>query len=424
MKKIHRYVLILFFVFLLSIPAYWMLKGNSPEVSTVEARELVALAPAESPNLQRAIHLFNEGNWKGAAEILLNLYTSSSFTNKFETATSDQFPFRMTIIRFSKALDRVIIKIAYQFVDDTIIPADMTSDIYFDKLNDQLIFSPTLFTAETINQIDERVQNYQELIDTHTEQKFYLFYHQTLENSKYHPLNVHFPKADQGQALAYFESNLPQALTFEKFLLGGMDDHLKYYYRTDHHWNVYGIFRAYEEIYDLLKNDQPNMSEKLTENRIISFPDIEFLGLLARRTFYPVSSESFAVEDIDFPNYEMYVNGQKVEENLRAAYFEGNYSTVPYTNHYNEFYGFVTDLTEYRFQNESERSLLLIGSSYRYALDPLIASHYHLTYSVDLRYFTDFSLSEFLESHEVDDILIIGDNTVGFEDTEYWKIKP
>jgi hypothetical protein len=127
---------------------------------------------------------------------------------------------------------------------------------------------------------------------------------------------------------------------------------------------------------------------------------------------------------VDFPAYEMKVNDQLIEQNQRQAYFEGNYSTVPYTNHYNEFYGYVTNYTEYTFENDSNRNLLFIGSSYRYALDPLVASHYKKTYCVDLRYFTDFSLSEFLAEHEVDDILIIGDNDVAFEDLEYWKINP
>ena len=390
----------------------------------MEARELVALAPAESPNLQRAINLFKDGDWAGAARILINLYTSSSFTNKFERATSDQFPLRMTIIEFSKGLDRTIINTAYQFTKDEVIPADMTSDIYYDEPNDQLIFAPALFTSETQARIDERILNYEALIAAHPEQNFFLFHHQTLENSKYHPMNIHFPMADHGQALEYFERNLPEGLAFGKFLLTGMDDHLQYYYRTDHHWNVHGILRAYDGIHTLLNSKHTDLSDKLVVKDIITFPDIEFLGLMARRTFSPVSSEEFVVEVIDFAPYEMLINNQVIDQDLRAAYFEGNYARIPYINHYNEFYGFITDLTEYTFENASNRSLLIIGSSYRYALDPLIASHYHKTYTVDLRYSTDFSLSEFLETHNVDDILIIGDNTVGFEDTEYWKIKP
>ena len=57
-------------------------------------------------------------------------------------------------------------------------------------------------------------------------------------------------------------------------------------------------------------------------------------------------------------------------------------------------------------------------------MDPLIASHYDKTYCIDLRYYTDFSLSTFLSDYDVDDILIIGDNEVAFQAVQYWKINP
>jgi len=109
----------------------------------------------------------------------------------------------------------------------------------------------------------------------------------------------------------------------------------------------------------------------------------------------------------------MIKSGQLVNEHPRLAYFAGDYSTIPYTNQFNEFYGKVTDLIEYTFDNDSDKNLLIIGSSFRNALDPLLASHYQ-----------DFSLSKFLEEHDVNDILIVGDDEVAFEDIEYWKINP
>lgn len=425
MKKFTPYFLSLFFLILLFVPVSWVTKvGSSPEESVVEARTLVALEPASNPNLGRALEFIKQGKYQDAAEILINLYTSASFVNKFERATSDQFPLRMPIIQFSKALDRGIIKIAYSFLKDTAIPADMTSDIFYDKFNNQLVFSPNLFDDAARESIDERVSNYEEIIKSHPDKHFYLYYHQTLENSEFHPLSASFAEADNSQSIGYFEENLPEDLVFKKFMLAGMEDHLDNYYRTDHHWNVHGILKAYTDIHDMLSLNYPGISTMLEKEDIVKFPDIEFLGLMARRTFYPIKGDNFAVEIVDFPSYEMKVNDQLIDGNQRQAYFEGKYSTVPYTNHYNEFYGYVTNYTEYIFENDSNRNLLFIGSSYRYALDPLVASHYKKTYCVDLRYSTDFSLSEFLAEHDVDDILIIGDNDVAFEDLKYWKINP
>jgi hypothetical protein len=207
-------------------------------------------------------------------------------------------------------------------------------------------------------------------------------------------------------------------------MLTSMDDHLKYYYRTDHHWTVHAILLAYEDIYDLLSINYPEISPMLQIENIHQFEDIEFLGLLARQSFFPIESDKFSVEIVEFPPYEMYIGENLITEDFRSRYFSGDYSMVPYTNHYNEFYGNVTDLIEYRFDNDSNRNLLILGSSFRNAMDPLLASHYQNTYCVDLRYYINFSLSDFLAAFDVDDILIIGNNSVVFEDVEHWKINP
>jgi hypothetical protein len=425
LKKVTPFVLTLFFIILLFVPFSLVTNfGSAPAESVVEARTLVALEPASNPNLSRAMTFFEEGNFRAAFEILLNLYTSASFVNNFEQATNDQFPFRMSIIQFSKALDRQLIKLAYSATRDTVIPADTTSDIYFDSENNQLVFSPTLFNESIVTQIDERVQNYKELIKANPNHSFSVYYHQTLHNSEFHPLTEVFSDADKGQGINYFEKNLPDNLSLKKFMLTSMDDHLQYYYRTDHHWTVDAILLAYEEIHDLLSSNYPEISPILEIKSTHQFEDIEFLGLLARRTFFPIKGDDFSVEIVDFPPNEMYIRGNLITADLRSRYFSGDYSMIPYTNHFNEFYGNVTYLIEYRYDNDSNRNLLIIGSSFRNALDPLLASHYNHTYCIDLRYNTNFSLSEFLAEHDVDDILIIGDNAVAFEDIEYWKINP
>jgi hypothetical protein len=425
MNRIQSYFLTLFLVIILSVPLYTLFRGEpAPEESVVEARAMVALRPRETPNLQRALNHLEKGEVFQAVNLIFDLFTAASFLETVERATSDQFPMRMPIIQFSKAIERGIINIAYAFVNDTVIPADMTNNIYVDKEHNQLIFSPTSFDEDIRRLVHDRINNFNDLIGLFPDQHFYVYYHQTLRNSEFHPLNKYFSDANSGQAIRYFEENLPEGLIFDKFLLNSMQDHLHYYFRTDHHWNVYGVLRAYEEIYRMLSLTYPKMSPMLENEEIVYFPEIEFLGNLARITFFPIEGDEFAVEVVDFPPHTVIYGGQELTTSLRDVYFEGNYSTIPYINHFNEFYGRVTDLVHYSFDNDSDRNLLIIGSSYRYALDPLIGSHYKNTYAVDLRYYPTFRLSEFIENHPVDDILLVGTNQVLFQDFKLWEIKP
>lgn len=425
LNKLLPFILVLFFVILLSVPVFLLLKPDTPpEESVVEARAMVALQPKGTPNLQRALDHLQKGEIFQAAELIIDLFTAASFIEKFEQAASDQFPLRMQIIQFSKAVERTIISSAYFFLNDPSIPADMTNNIYIDKQNDQLIFMPTQFNENTRESIEKRIKNYEELIQKYPELYFSVYYHQTLRDSRFSPLTPYFAEADQSQSIAYFEKHIPDGLTFEKFMLTGMDDHKQYYFRTDHHWNVYGVLRAYEELYQLLSQNYLNISPMLEYEEIVEFPEIEFLGNMARLTFYPIRGDDFAVEVVEFPPHQIIYGGRELEESPRSAYFKGNYSMIPYINHFNEFYGRVTDLVEYNFENDSDRNLMIIGSSFRYALDPLLASHYQTTYCIDLRYYTDFSLGDFLAEHDVDDILLVGNNQVLFQDLQYWIINP
>jgi hypothetical protein len=104
-------------------------------------------------------------------------------------------------------------------------------------------------------------------------------------------------------------------------------------------------------------------------------------------------------------------------------YLSGNYPRGEYVNHYGEYYGTDFGLLEFVSQNGSTRNIAVFGSSADNPLIPLIASHYFHTYSVDLRLYDDFTLSDFLAEHPVDDILIIGENWGSFG-VEYWQIHP
>ena len=123
-----------------------------------------------------------------------------------------------------------------------------------------------------------------------------------------------------------------------RFLLNSHEDHLNYYYRVDNHWRVNAIVRAYHEIHALLSENYPDITQPLQITNTIQFPEINFLGMMARRTLFPVRGDEFVVEDVAFPAHDLIESGRKIENDRRSIYFEGKYSTIPYINHYNAFY--------------------------------------------------------------------------------------
>ena len=424
MKKTNQFVLSLFFIILISIPGYWLVRGKpSSQVSIVEGRVL-GLPESSYPTLKIALDYIKQGEPQKAVVLVWNLYTGGSLQKKFDGAATDQFPFRMPLIKFAKAVDRGIIKLSYLQSGDDVIPADMTSEIYIMLNQEALILPPGILDEITIDKINERLQNYQEIATSFPEINFYIYYLETLPFSLYHPLNEFFSEADEGQSFNYFRSKLTDRINLGYMPLNGVDDHLQHYYRTDHHANTAGIFEAYRGIYDLLSINYANIPSQFTPSSMVNFPDIAFWGTFARRTLYPIRGDEFIGFLADFPICAVSDQGVVGVYDSREKYLQGEYPTELYVDHYGAYFGSQQGLLEYHCETQTNRNILIVGDSYARPLVNLIANHYKHTFYVDLRQNSDFSLSEFTSSHDIDDFLIVSDYEVVFLDTEQWKIHP
>lgn len=424
MRKISRCFLFTFFIIILSLPVYWLLGGKpASQVSIVEGRVL-ALPEKSYPTLQIALDYIREGQLGDAFTLVWNLYTGGSLQRKFDAAATDQFPLRMPLIHFSKAFDRQTISLAYAFSNDAVVSADMTSNIYIIPNEEALIFPPGILDQQGYTNMDERLINYDQISSLYPNINFNIYYVETLAYSQVHPLNRYFANADKGQAIEYFKSNLTDRIELGVMPLDGMKDQLANFYRTDHHWNIYGILEAYNGIYELLKQNFVNISEKFTPDELYTFPDIEFLGSLARKTLYPITGDPFTVYIGELANCIVSDNGIEGKYDCRDEYLVGNYQTTPYLDHYELFFSTQTGLLEYNCETTTNRSILVIGDSYSRPLIPLIAQHYQQTFFVDLRQVPEFTLSNFLDDHSVEDVLVVGDYEVVFIDTEVWSIHP
>lgn len=302
-----------------------------------------------------------------------------------------------------------------------------STDVYLQQGSDVIFPGPQRFRSSEQEDLDKKIAQYETIIELFPDLNYYAFYLELIQFSAHNPLNADYPNADAGRALEYFLANKPADLTVETLPLNSFEDHLKYYYRTDHHWNVKGILTGYETIYKMLAANYPEISPMFKPREIHTFKDIEFVGTWARELGYKADPEPFAVAVVDLPPYKVYdISGEEINYGRSDEYFAGEYGREFYTDHYVDYHG-RDDIgfLEYISQNDSKRNLLIIGDSYTNAIEPLLASHYHHTYCIDIRRLPDyhFSMSEFLSAYEVDDVLWLGGGSVIFY-TWRWTIKP
>ena len=425
MRKItpQNSLLIFFLLLIVTVPLAW-LTFNKPvrQKSLVEARFLSTFPAPDLQAIKTGVKRILQQKPREGIDLILGQYLNRSFQKKFEAATTDQFPLRLPLILIARSLDWKMIELAYSPLPDPAIPAALKSGIYVMRDGSRLIASPNKFDENKLANVDKHLENLNDLILDHPEINFYLFYLQRLADSPFHPLNQFFSNADNGQQFAYFQANKPAGLTLGSLTYSTLEDLLDSYFKTDHHWNIHGVQKAYEKIYQMLKIKHPYLSQKLDLSNIQTVPGIKFLGSYARETLNPVSGEEFEVAQVNLPPFRETINGEPLPFRQVGDKLHTKLPTGKYSNYYAVFYGSTQALIELDSPYETTGNLLIIGSSFTRPLIPLLAAHYEHTYYVDLREYTDFTLSEFVASHPVDDVLIVANDFMLYRDD--WLINP
>jgi len=429
MKREHNnlpgnFLITIFSLIIFLVPINWMFFPQyQASVSEVENRTLARFPNVELENLKSRIKEFLAGYFRTANVYVFDDEKASTIQEELKSAASDQFPFRLPLASFARWVERLQIRIAYSLLPDPAYPASLDLNYLLLRGDKQVYIQPPATWDDGRKElIDNRIENYQYLIDSFPEINFFVFYLERMAFASYNPVNLFFPQADKGQSFDYFLSNKPEKMAVSYWRLNGLEEHQQNFFRTDHHWNIRGAWAGYEIIYDLLKTKIPEISPKLVLKEFKQIEGVEFCGSYARRTLYPCQPDILEYADVDLPPYRTFLNGIESPRNNRSVYFKGEYNRDRYAEHYAEFFGYVTALVEYDYENQSDRNLLIIGGSYTQAMQEFIAAHYDKTFVVDLREYDNFSLGEFIKVHDIDDVLVIGDVIV--YSREGWQITP
>lgn len=404
MKKIIHWILFIPFLLLVLSPlSYWVSRnGSRDQYSELEVRNL-----AQFPEINPDSFQANPNN-RNCPEDELCVF-DRSLQKAVDDALSDQFPLRIKLIQLARALERYQIHAAYALLPDPAIPADLDNDYLIMRDEPVFIQYPLPRSWVSTQTINERIDNYQQVMDKYPGIHFSIFYLERMAFAPYNPAAEYFSGSDKRSSFHYFMENKPDGLGISTLLLDNYQDFKQNFFRTDHHWNARGAWQGYQRIYDMLAENYPEISPKLQLKEFRTVEGVNFCGSYARRTLVPCQPEPFEVAIVDLPPYRSFIDGEEQPVGNRQEYLAGDFESEIYTNHYAQYYGFVEDQITFEFDNGSDRNLLIIGNSYTQAVQLFIAAHYHRTYIVNFRENSDFNLAEFLENHQVDDVLILGD---------------
>lgn len=325
-------------------------------------------------------------------------FANQEFQNNLENALSDQ-------IFASSAMKETYNAWTAAYTTDIMSGVlENYKDQYFSIMGglvfggDQLAFYPRTLDSEK-DALKAKADNYNALMQAYPDIDFYSYY---IEKDT----DIHFDTGEKVGASEYYNSllNLPDDRK-AVFSIDSYDQFRDYFYRTDHHWNNKGSYQGYQEVLQLLGcTDEPLVpSDEVLINE-------SFAGSKTAYMSSKLFEEPFYAYPFDFPNFDITMNGASVEDyGAQKEYIEHHPESISYGSFYGGDEGeIIFDTGRPELEN-----VLIFGESYDNAILKLLASHYNITYSIDMRYYehymnAPFDFADYVQTHHIDKVLFIG----------------
>lgn len=293
--------------------------------------------------------------------------------------------------------------------DLLLIEVDELPLFYVNEENNNIVEYPFLKNDYFDALINKRIQNYNSLAKNIDMPLFIFEITNARDTNWFDKLNYL-----EGAGPDYHNQlidNINTTISYNNLNFKNWQEYQLQSYKTDHHWNVFGAYRGYNQIIDILNNEFPQIGfPKKPMSTYCS--NVKFYGSLTdgkEENYDMICDFEYALN-----NHDIFVNGIKVSEfGNREKYKTELIENDIKINHYKEIFG--TDSAEviYDYGNNTGINALIITDSYSNAIKPVLSSHFDKTVYIDLRHYLNqfgsyFDLKAYQEKYNFDVILYIG----------------
>ncbi len=194
-------------------------------------------------------------------------------------------------------------------------------------------------------------------------------------------------------------------ISYSALKIGSVEDHQKYFYKSDEHWKAAGAYQGYVDIIDMISKDYELGPIKEIEKEIVY--DREFKGNISSKIGMVGSSDK--LEDYilkGLGEYDYFANGNKIDLNEAKELYAANGNDTVYSD-YDLYFGDNYFLREFDFHQDDKPNILIFADSYINTNMSWIASHFNKTLIIDLRAKpNDFNLDYYINEYDIDIALI------------------
>ena len=336
------------------------------------------------------VKFYKSDNWEVVESTGNKIYDKVlSLKANVENRYNNYFPFYNQI---NDLYFNSIINVDSLYLDDIYLKDNNDKDHIFYNKKDNFFFLINRYSKEELDKrMNEQVDFYNDINNKYPEVKLALYIPLRYESTEVG--NIY----DNHDKIIEFTEKLNKTIKFKLFDSKTLEEYLKYFYKTDHHYNSYGAEKAYLEILEMF-----DLKNKLTiEHKDIRDP---YFGSMAKSTLLR------KVSDV--------LNVMTVPNTLKVNIDDKNFKSLEITDQANPFYDYYVkyfngafDEIIYESGNHYNRNLLIIGDSMSWQLDYLLAYNFDKTYVVNTKYGkwknNDLILKDYIKENNITHILFL-----------------
>lgn len=328
------------------------------------------------------------------------------FQSTFEEAFSDQFVKRELWIKAYTYLEHQLHNLSLPNKKPMTLVWTGEDAYTFPVSDGYLTAFPVLKQSSMEEGIQRFTSNVNAIAEKYEDVNFYVFKPFRLNESNWFDEDNNFTSYGQIYSDLFFNSFSDRIIAQDN-QINDFETYKKYYFKTDPHWNIYGSYDGYRQMVEMFKQNYPDINAYEYES-VYCFEDFDFYGQYGRNSAYLTEPDQFLDLNFNLPEYITYINGVEMRYDKKEE-FKNNTIEEFYWNYiYSVYHG--NDESEVHFVNNGNtgRNLLAFVDSYSSPVKALIASHFDNAYFIDPRINKTFNFREYMEQHEITDVLYLG----------------
>lgn len=309
----------------------------------------------------------------------MSTFLSGEYQDKCESYLADNIPDRENALLFNAGLQRTVIRLAAVPLGYTSYPTFFDSDVVYNSEDSTLADMPSELTQQKIDQLETFGKELEALSQRFPGTRFFVMTPPRASYAEDSPLTALVPNAiDQDDVRHALSGQLSNAQLID--YPSDYDTRLKWFYATDHHWNMDGAYEGYRAIAETLGHG----SEVIAKGgRIYESP--AFYGAYDRDGLFDEESETVYDYDFDVPLYEVKIDGKQAGmEDL--VHDTDKKTDMRFSSRYsNRFHHEHKEIEITNPEVTDGSKLLIVGDSFTDCIERLLAAHYQTTVAFDPR---------------------------------------